>query len=231
MKRLDEHAIIVAGGKGTRMKQKVPKQFLELNGIPVLMHTIHAFYSYSNQIHIILVLPNDELPRWNSLCQEYNFNIPHTQVVGGNNRSTSVKNGLAIISDERSLVAIHDGVRPLVGTKIIAQSFTVAGKLGNAITAVPLKESIRELTGEQSQAVDRQHYRIIQTPQTFRVAEIKEAYEKVKEEQTDDATVAEKAGQTINLIEGEYQNIKITTPEDLCVAAALLKAKTTATSS
>lgn len=230
MSKPDEYAVIVAGGKGTRMQQKVPKQFLELNGLPVLMHTLHAFYNYSSQINIILVLPNNELPYWNELCKKHKFNIPHTQVTGGDSRSASVQKGLACIHNQEGLVAIHDGVRPLVGLHTIAQSFSVAARYGNAIAAIPLKESIRKISDKYSQAVHRQEYRLIQTPQTFSVAKIKEAYSKVKEEQTDDASIAEKAGQTIHLIEGEYQNIKITTPEDLYVAAALLKLRTTATS-
>ena len=230
MGKPEEYVVIVAGGKGTRMQQTVPKQFLELNGLPVLMHTIHAFHNYSSQINIILVLPGSELPRWNELCKKHKFNIPHALVTGGDSRSASVQKGLASIHNPEGLVAIHDGVRPLVATHTIAQSFVVAARHGNAVAAVPLKESIRKISGMYSQSVHRQEYRLIQTPQTFRVAKIKEAYGKVKEEQTDDASIAEKAGQTIHLIEGEYQNIKITTPEDLYVAAALLKRRTTATS-
>lgn len=230
MGKPEEYAVIVAGGKGTRMQQKVPKQFLELNGLPVLMHTLHAFYNYSSHINIILVLPGNELLQWSELCKKYKFNIPHIQVTGGDSRSASVQKGLACIDNPEGLVAIHDGVRPLVEPHTIAQSFAVAARYGNAIAAIPLKESIRKISGKDSQAVNRQEYRLIQTPQTFKVAKIKEAYTKVKEEQTDDASIAEKAGQTIHLIEGEYQNIKITTPEDLHVAAALLHTRTTATS-
>jgi 2-C-methyl-D-erythritol 4-phosphate cytidylyltransferase len=226
----EEYAIIVAGGKGTRMQKSIPKQFIEINGLPVLMHTLHAFYDYSPHIKIILVLPGDELFRWNELCKKHSFNIPHTQVTGGENRSTSVQNGLARIQDEEGLVAIHDGVRPLVSKKTIHQSFLVAAQYGNAIAAIPLKDSIRKITGGHTQMVNREDYRMIQTPQTFKVRNIKEAYALMKEAETDDAGIAEKAGQIIHLIEGEYENIKITTPEDIQVAAALLKIRTSATS-
>ncbi len=226
----DEYAIIVAGGKGTRMQHKVPKQFIEINGLPVLMHTIRAFYDYSPQIKIILVLPGEEVSRWNELCERYSFDIPHTQVAGGENRCASVKNGLACIQDDEGLVAIHDGVRPLVSKKTIRQSFLEAARYGNAIAAVPLKDSIRKIADGNTQTVNREDYRIVQTPQTFKVKNIKEAYSRVKEILTDDAGIAEKAGQVIHLIEGEYENIKITTPEDVHVAAALLKSRTSATS-
>jgi 2-C-methyl-D-erythritol 4-phosphate cytidylyltransferase len=226
----EEYAIIVAGGKGMRMQKSIPKQFIEINGLPVLMHTIRAFHDYSSHIKIILVLPGDELFRWNELCKKHNFNIPHTQVTGGENRSASVQNGLACIKDEEGLVAIHDGVRPLVSKKTIRQSFLVAAQHGNAIAAIPLKDSIRKITDGQTQTVNREDYRMVQTPQTFKVKNIKEAYSKVKEIETDDAGIAEKAGQVIHLIEGEYENIKITTPEDIHVAVALLKTRTSATS-
>jgi 2-C-methyl-D-erythritol 4-phosphate cytidylyltransferase len=212
------------------MQKSMPKQFIEINGLPVLMHTIHAFHDYSTHIKIILVLPGDELFRWNELCKKHNFNLPHTQVTGGENRCTSVQNGLAYIQDEEGLVAIHDGVRPLVSKKTIRQSFLVAAQHGNAIAAIPLKDSIRKITGGHTKTVNREDYRMVQTPQTFKVRDIKEAYALLKEAQTDDAGIAEKAGQIIHLIEGEYENIKITTPEDIHVAAALLKIRTSATS-
>lgn len=226
----EEYAIIVAGGKGTRMQQNVPKQFIEINGLPVLMHTIFAFHDYSSHIKIILVLPDDEMFRWNELCKKHNFNIHHIQVRGGENRSASVQNGLACIQDDEGLVAIHDGVRPLVSKKTICQSFLVAAQHGNAIAAIPLKDSIRKIADGHTQMVNREDYRIVQTPQTFKVRNIKAAYTLLKEAQTDDAGIAEKAGQIIHLIEGEYENIKITTPEDIHVAAALLKRRTSATS-
>ena len=220
-----EYALIVAGGKGTRIKSKIPKQFLELNGLPVLMHTILAFYRYSDKIKIILVLPEDDFSTWEQLCTQYNFHKPVILQHGGESRFQSVKNGLDKI-DGDGLVAIHDGVRPMVNEDIIGASYRLAAVHQCAVAAVRLKESIRMTDQDQTKAVDRSRFRLIQTPQTFRVPLIKEAY-KQKEDQslTDDASVAERAGYPISLFEGSYENIKITTHEDLVVAEALLKTK------
>jgi 2-C-methyl-D-erythritol 4-phosphate cytidylyltransferase len=224
-----EYALIVAGGKGTRIKSKIPKQFLELNGLPVLMHTILAFYRYSDQIKIILVLPEDYFSTWEMLCNQYNFHKPIVLQHGGESRFLSVKNGLEKIEGD-GLVAIHDGVRPMVNEDIIAASFRLAAVHQSAVAAVRLKESIRMTDQDQTTAVDRSRFRLIQTPQTFRVSLIKEAY-KQKEDLslTDDASVAERAGYPISLFEGSYENIKITTHEDLVIAEALLKSKRTNT--
>ena len=218
-----EYALIVAGGKGTRIKSKTPKQFLELNGLPVLMHTILAFYRYSEKISIILVLPEDDMATWKSLCKQYNFRHNPTLQKGGETRFQSVKNGLEKIEGD-GLVAIHDGVRPLVNTEIIATSFRVAAVNDTAIAAVSLKESLRITNENATKAVDRSNFKLIQTPQTFKVSLIKKAYESAEDSSlTDDASVAEKAGYSISLFEGSYENIKITTAEDLVVAEALLK--------
>jgi 2-C-methyl-D-erythritol 4-phosphate cytidylyltransferase len=222
---LMEHALIVAGGKGTRMKAKLPKQFLALNGLPVLMHTLNAFYRYRETIHVILVLPQDDMVLWNELCEQYSFTKKVTLVVGGDSRFQSVKNGLAKIDNE-GLVAIHDGVRPLVSEDIIGASFRLAAVHESAVAAVRLKESIRITDQDNTKAVDRSRYRLIQTPQTFKASLIKHAYE-IKEDAslTDDASVAERAGHIISLFEGSYENIKITTPEDMIVAEALLRSR------
>ncbi len=220
--QVNEFALIVAGGKGTRIKSDLPKQFLELNGLPVLMHTIQAFLRYSPTIKIILVLPADDFPIWQQLAQKYSFHTPITVCPGGETRFQSVKNGLAQIAED-GLVAIHDGVRPLVSEDIIAASFRLASVHKAAVASVRLKESIRVVDQDNTKAVDRSRYRLIQTPQTFQVVSIKKAYEgKEDESLTDDASVAEKAGLTISLFEGSYENIKITTPEDLLLAEALL---------
>ncbi|MBA4055842.1 MAG: 2-C-methyl-D-erythritol 4-phosphate cytidylyltransferase [Marivirga sp.] len=218
-----EYALIVAGGKGSRIKSNVPKQFLELNGIPVLMHTIEAFYRYSKKINIILVLPLGDFDTWKSLCIKFNFDKPITLQQGGDSRFQSVKLGLDKIKGE-GLVAIHDGVRPLVDEAIIGASFRLATVHQSAVAAVRLKESIRITNEDNSSAMDRSLFRIVQTPQTFQVALIKKAYEQKEDESlTDDASVAERAGLTISLFEGSYENIKITTPEDLVIAEALLR--------
>jgi 2-C-methyl-D-erythritol 4-phosphate cytidylyltransferase len=222
---MKEYALIVAGGKGTRIKSKIPKQFLELNGLPILMHTINAFFRYSENVNIILVLPQDDFDTWKTLCQKHNFNKPVLLQVGGDSRFQSVKNGLSGIPNE-GLVAIHDGVRPLVSEDIIGASFRLAAVHQSAVAAVRLKESIRITDQDNTKAVDRSKFRLIQTPQTFQVKLIKEAYQ-MKEDPslTDDASVAEHAGHIISLFEGSYENIKITTPEDLIVAEALMNKK------
>lgn len=234
---LKEYALIVAGGKGTRIKSSLPKQFLELDGLPVLMHTLNAFYRYSPGIQIILVLPADDFGTWESLCKKYNYHHNIILQKGGDTRFQSVKNGLQKIEGE-GLVAIHDGVRPLVSEDIIGASFRLAAVHQSAIAAVRLKESIRMTDQaclpegssarrqDNTRAVDRSRFRLIQTPQTFLVSLIKESYN-IKEDATltDDASVAERSGHVISLFEGSYKNIKITTSEDIILAEALLKHK------
>lgn len=220
-----EYALIVAGGKGTRIKSKLPKQFLELNGLPILMHTVNAFVRYSTSVHIILVLPEDDFNIWNGLCEKFNFTVPVILQRGGESRFQSVKNGLDKI-EGKGLVAIHDGVRPLVSEDIIGASFRLAAVHQSAVAAVRLKESIRMTDQDNTKAMDRSRFRLIQTPQTFQVDLIKKAYQQKEDvSMTDDASVAEKAGHIISLFEGSYENIKITTPEDLIVAEALMNAR------
>lgn len=220
-----EYALIVAGGKGTRIKTKLPKQFLELKGKPILLHTIEAFYRYSEKIEIVLVLPEDDFEIWETICKKLNFNKLILLQKGGETRFQSVKNGLSKIEGP-GLVAIHDGVRPLVSEDIIGASFHLAAVHKSAVAAVRLKDSIRMTDQDNTKAVDRSRFRLIQTPQTFDIALIKQAYE-MKEDAslTDDASVAERSGHVISLFEGSYENIKITTPEDLIIAEALLNSK------
>jgi 2-C-methyl-D-erythritol 4-phosphate cytidylyltransferase len=219
----EEYALIVAGGKGTRIKSQTPKQFIALEGLPILLHTINAFFRYSENIRVILVLPADDFSTWHALVKKYDFQKPVILQQGGASRFQSVKQGLAKIKGN-GLVAIHDGVRPLVSESIIAASFRLAASGQSAVAAVPLKDSIRLADNGLSKALDRSQYRLIQTPQTFSVALIKEAYTLPEDETlTDDASIAERAGHRISLFEGSYRNIKITTEEDLIVAAALLR--------
>lgn len=221
-----EHALIVAGGKGSRMSGPTPKQFIELNGLPVLFHTIRAFRGYSARINVVLVLPALELDAWAGLCAKFGFKEEVTLQSGGDTRFQSVQRGLEKIAGD-GLVAIHDGVRPLVSEDIIAASFRLAAVHGSAVASVRLKESIRMTDQDTTHAVDRSKYRMIQTPQTFRVDLIKEAY-RMKEDPslTDDASVAERAGQRISLFEGSDENIKITNAVDLDIASALLAMRT-----
>jgi 2-C-methyl-D-erythritol 4-phosphate cytidylyltransferase len=216
-----EYALIVAGGKGTRIKSDKPKQFLPLNGMPVLMHTILAFYRYSQSIDVVLVLPQDQIELWHTLCVEHNFTKPVTIQPGGESRFQSVKRGLEKM--EQGLVAIHDGVRPLVSEEIIAASFRLAAKNDSAVSAVPLKESIRIVEHDRTSALDRTKFKLIQTPQTFKVSLIRKAYDMEEDPTlTDDASVAERDGCRISLFDGSFDNIKITTTEDIVIAEALL---------
>ncbi|MCE7994197.1 MAG: 2-C-methyl-D-erythritol 4-phosphate cytidylyltransferase [Roseivirga sp.] len=222
---MQKYVVIVAGGSGTRMKREIPKQFIPVAGKPILMHTLQAFHNFSAEISIILVLPESQILGWKSLCAQYKFDIPHKTTVGGETRFHSVKNGLSNISGG-GLVAIHDGVRPLVSDQIILNSFAIAEQKGNAIAAIPLKDSIRWSNGIDNKVVNRNDYQLIQTPQTFQIALIKKAFDTAYDSGfTDDASVLEATGATINLIEGDYSNIKITTPEDLIVAESLLNAE------
>lgn len=219
----NEYAIIVAGGIGTRMENDLPKQFIKVAGMPIIMHTIKTFYTYSKELNIIVVLPENQLDKWEELKTRYQFKIPHHVVIGGESRFQSVKLGLEFINDKDALVAVHDAVRPIVSDDVIRRSFQVADHQGSAITAVPLKDSIRKEEGDTTKAVARTQFKIVQTPQTFKFSLLKEAYQQEESVAfTDDATVYEGMGHEINLIDGSYRNIKITTPEDLIIAEALL---------
>ncbi|GAB3194339.1 2-C-methyl-D-erythritol 4-phosphate cytidylyltransferase [Pontibacter aydingkolensis] len=218
--QLPEYAIIVAGGSGTRMQHDLPKQFIEVAGKPILMHTIERFYKYNSAVRLIVVLPQEQLTSWRELCRKHSFKLFHMTVAGGTTRFGSVKNGLdAVMGD--GLIAVHDGVRPFVDVETIKGAYEAAAKYGSAVVAVPPKDSIRELTGEGSRAVPRAKYKMVQTPQVFQASILRKAYEQSEQEYfTDDASVVESIGQPITLVEGSYRNIKITTPEDLILAEA-----------
>jgi len=220
---LKKHIIIVAGGTGTRMNSLVPKQFLELHGKPVLMHTIEKFTNAIPGINTIVVLAPASRIQWETLCKKHNFTIVHQLTAGGETRFQSVKNGLELVP-ENCVVGIHDAARPLVGINTIVNTFEIAEQKGNAVPAIPLNESIRELKNNSNKAVDRTNYFIIQTPQCFQSGLIKKAFlQQYKSVFTDDASVMEAMGEKINLIEGNRENIKITTPQDLIIAEALMK--------
>jgi 2-C-methyl-D-erythritol 4-phosphate cytidylyltransferase len=216
------YALIVAGGSGKRMQNTfVPKQFLELAGKPVLMHTIERFKAFNDSIEIIAVLPENQIEYLATIQKKHSFSIKHTIVIGGATRFHSVKNGLNFVS-EPSLVAIHDGVRPFVSADTIKRCFETAEKLGNAVPAVAITESLRIITDNDNSPIDRQLIRAIQTPQVFNASLIKKAYrQEYRSEFTDDATVFETLGEKINLVEGNRENIKITNPEDLLISNAL----------
>ena len=219
---MKKYVIIVAGGSGTRMNNAVPKQFILLQGKPILMHTIEKFSSSIPDIHIIVVLNSQLNDEWRLLCKQHHFNIPHTLIGGGETRFHSVKNGLYTVP-ENSVVGVHDAARPLVNTDTIINAFKTAEEKGNATPVISLNESIRQVDGETNKAVDRNKYMIIQTPQCFHSSILKKAFEQeYKTSFTDDASVAETIGVKINLIEGNRENIKITASQDLIIAEVLI---------
>jgi len=212
------YAIIVAGGKGLRMGGEVPKQFLPINGKPILMHTIEAFRKGLDGIEIILVLPADQHEYWQKLCQDYNFCSPELIARGGETRFHSVKNGLAFLpNDEDAVVGIHDGVRPFVSKEAIQRCYAAAAGGRAVVPVVPVVETIRQILPDgKSITRPRDEYRLVQTPQTFPLVMLKKAYEQSYSETfTDDASVVEAMGEEILMVEGNRENIKITTPSDL----------------
>ena len=222
---MTKYAIIVAGGKGSRFGSEIPKQFLPLNSKPVLMHTINKFAEHSNVI--IVVLPAAQRNEWENLCKMHKFNIPHTIVTGGNTRFESVKNALDTITvEENDLIAVHDGVRPLVSDEIIENAYTIALAHGSAIPAIETIDTIRQLenAGNTSKVLPRASLRAVQTPQTFKASILKSAYTaEYSNVFTDDASVVETAGYSVTLIKGSPRNIKITHSIDLIIAEELLK--------
>lgn len=218
------YAIIVGGGSGKRMQNSIPKQFLLLKNKPILMHTISVFATSIFQPEIIIVLHSDLHQYWKDLCIKYNFNIPHVLINGGEQRFHSVRNGLISIKED-GIVAIHDAVRPLVSTKLISRLFEEAANNGNAIAAIKPSDSIRQVISEnESKVVNREELVLIQTPQTFKIEQLRLSYQQPYQIKfTDDASVVEEGGFKINLIEGERNNIKITYPEDLELANLLIK--------
>lgn len=219
------YAIIVAGGSGARMGSVVPKQFLLLQGKPVLMRSIEAFYQNEYQPNIILVLAATDIDYWNELVKKYQFKIPHQIEIGGSERFNSVKNGLNLIKDANAVVAIHDAVRPLVSQLTISNCFLKAKENGNAVAAVIAKDSIRQLSlNTASKALNRSEIYLVQTPQTFIKHQLDVAYQQNFDNSfTDDASVVEKAGFDIYLEKGDEFNFKITFKEDLLLAEALIR--------
>ena len=221
----ERYAIIVAGGRGLRMGGELPKQFLPLSGKPVLMRTLELFEGEVNRI--ILVLPEDHISFWQELCQRYHFTLPHTVALGGETRFHSVRSGLSHLPQE-GLVAVHDGVRPLASRALIRRSFEEAERSGAALPACPVTDSLRLRQDEgKSEAVDRSRYVAVQTPQTFDLGRLQQAYQQAYSPLfTDDASVYEAASLgSITLVAGKETNIKLTTPRDLLLAELLLREK------
>lgn len=220
---MKKFALIVAGGSGLRMNAGLPKQFVELDGKPVLMHTIGLFWRFDPETELVVVLPPAEMENWEKLCHKHLFQVHHRLVAGGDTRFESVNNGLKLVPDG-TIVFIHDGVRPLVSEKTLSRCFEGALRQGCAIPVLPVVESLRQVSPNGSQTVNRNDFVSVQTPQTFRSEEIKKAYNCARSHLfTDDASVYEAAGLTVHLVEGNRENIKLTFPEDIALASAQLK--------
>lgn len=219
---MKKHVIIVAGGKGLRMGGEIPKQFLPIGGKPVLMRTIEAFHSYDTSIHVILVLPVSQQEYWKELCCTYKFELPHDIADGGETRFHSVKNGLALV-EGNGTVGVHDGVRPFVSQEVISCCYSEAEVKHAVIPVIGVVETVRRLDDTESVTVPRDQYRLVQTPQVFDVALLQKAYQQEYAEMfTDDASVVESLGVRVHLVEGNRENIKLTTPFDLKLAEMLI---------
>ena len=213
-------AIILAGGQGKRMKSNYPKQFLILKNYPILFYSLQKFTHFDK---IILVLPKNHINLWKSLCQEYKINVPHKIVAGGETRFHSVRNGLSVINN-KSIVAIHDGVRPFVSIKLINKSISLCSDMKGVIPALKIQDSIREIHMKRSKSINRSKIVAIQTPQVFMSRDLKNAYKQTYHKDfTDDANVFEQYGGDIKLTQGDRVNIKITTHADLKLAAFLIE--------
>ena len=244
-----DYIIIVAGGKGLRMGSDIPKQFLPIGGKPVLMRTLERFRAYSSALQIILVLPEAQQDYWRQLCEEYHFDVEHQIANGGQTRFHSVQNGLALVPDDaEGVVGVHDGVRPFPSIEVIRNCYETARTAKAVIPVIPVVETVRHLEGDKSVTVPRGDYRLVQTPQTFDIQLLKAAYKRAQNQVnlssaereqarpevkaanrqpyndgfTDDASVVESYGYAITLVEGNRENIKITTPYDLKIAEILI---------
>ena len=247
-----DYIIIVAGGKGLRMGSDIPKQFLPIGGKPVLMRTLERFRAYSSALQIILVLPEAQQDYWRQLCEEYHFDVEHQIANGGQTRFHSVQNGLALVPDDaEGVVGVHDGVRPFPSIEVIRNCYETARTAKAVIPVIPVVETVRQLISDgqvSSRTVPRDEYRLVQTPQTFDIQLLKAAYKRAQNQVnlssaereqarpevkaanrqpyndgfTDDASVVESYGYAITLVEGNRENIKITTPYDLKIAEVLI---------
>lgn len=222
---MERYAILVAGGKGLRMGGDIPKQFLPIGGKPVLMRTIEVFCQAYPDIHIILVLPVSQQDYWQQLCQDYHFTIPVQIADGGETRFHSVSNGLKLIPEgTEGIVGVHDGVRPFVSVETIRRCYDEAVEFGAVVPVISVVETVRQLIKDgTSVTVPRDEYKLVQTPQTFRISLLKEAYQQPYTSFfTDDASVVEALGKPVHLVEGNRENIKITTPADIRFVSGLL---------
>ena len=222
-----DYVIIVAGGKGLRMGSDIPKQFLPIGGKPVLMRTLERFRTYSDDLQIILVLPEAQQDYWRQLCEEYHFDVEYQLANGGQTRFHSVQNGLALVPDDaEGVVGVHDGVRPFPSIEVIRNCYETAREKKAVIPVIPIVETVRHLENNGSVTVPRSDYRLVQTPQTFDIQLLKAAnHQPYNDGFTDDASVVESYGHAITLVEGNRENIKITTPYDLRIGEVLAAEK------
>ena len=224
---MSDYIIVVAGGKGLRMGSDIPKQFLPIGGKPVLMRTLERFREYSEDLQIILVLPEAQQEYWQELCKKYDFKVEYLLANGGQTRFHSVQNGLALVPDNaEGVVGIHDGVRPFPSIGVIRNCYETARIANAVIPVIPVVETVRHLNNDDSMTVPRNEYRLVQTPQTFDIQLLKAAnHQPYNDGFTDDASVVESYGHKITLVEGNRENIKITTPYDITVAEAIINIK------
>ena len=220
---MKKYVVILACGSGTRMQSDIPKQYILLNNKPIVFHTIETISGFDSSYNIIVVINKEHNGLFSEFSKRYALNLPFKLVFGGEERFFSVKNALSTIKEEDSLVAIHDGVRPIVEKRMFEESFAAASQYGNAICCVKATDSIRKGDENTNCAIDRREIFLVQTPQTFKTSVIKKAYsQEYKPIFTDDASVAESIGEKIHIIQGNKANIKITFPIDLSIAAQLL---------
>lgn len=221
-KHQKRYAIIVAGGSGSRMNTALPKQFMLLGGMPVLYYSLKKFYEAGAEI--ILVLHRQYFNLWEELKTKHAITIPHTVTNGGATRSESVYNGLKSLGDTDSYTGVHDAVRAMISAKLISKIYDAAIEMGNAVPVIPMNDSMRKVEGDVNTAVNRADYRIVQTPQIFKTSELLKAFQSSAHKNfTDEASLMESHGYSINLVEGDQENIKITYPHDILVAESLLK--------
>ena len=234
----EEFVIIVAGGKGLRMGGDIPKQFLPIGGKPILMRTLERFRAYSETLQIILVLPEAQQDYWQELCKQYEFQVDYQIANGGQTRFHSVQNGLALVPDDaEGVVGVHDGVRPFPSIEVITRCYETARQTKAVIPVIPVVETVRQIlpsnqsnpnavSNPSSITVPRDQYRLVQTPQTFDIQLLKAANRQPYNDGfTDDASVVESYGHQITLVEGNRENIKITTPYDITVAEAIINSQ------
>ncbi|MFM9985350.1 MAG: 2-C-methyl-D-erythritol 4-phosphate cytidylyltransferase [Flavobacteriales bacterium] len=222
--RPNEYIIIVAGGKGLRMQSNLPKQFMVIHDKPILVHTMERFRAYNPEINIVLAMNPEYIGYWEDLIRTFGFDIPHNIIPGGAERFHSVKNGLESIEASQAIVGVHDAVRPLVSIETISICYQVAREHGNAVPVIQPADTLRVVSEAGSTTVDRNVYRIVQTPQCFDITILRKAYlQEYKPSFTDDASVVEATGEHIHLVQGNRENIKITDQEDVHMASYLLR--------